>query len=132
MPMDQEHRQPSGPRDFGMSRFRAQLMELARRAGSRLKRSNLDPAMVRRLKKPNLATVLIVVGTVLLIYVGSQYYSMHREQRRLQTQWEKQQQTVATPISASQPAVDPKLTRMQIPRINFEAMVVEGDSRKQL
>jgi len=137
MPWDQEDRPPSGlPDDFGLSRFRAQLMEMARRVASRVKklahltRPNL--AMVRRLRKPNLATVLIVVGAGLLIYVGSQYYSMHREQRRLETQWEQQQRTIATPISASQPVVDPKLTRMQIPKIDLEAMVVEGDSRKQL
>jgi len=60
---------------------------------------------------------------------------MHRAQEQLEARWNSQQQpspmtTVAA--NASQPAVDPTLTRMQIPKINLEAMVVEGDSRKQL
>src|SRR5262249_31575303 len=131
MPRDQEHRRPSGlPGDLGLSGFRArfvQWIELALNAGSRLKKPNLahlrkpDLAMLRRVRKPDLATVLIVVGAVLLIYVGSQYYSMHREQRRLQAHWEKQQQTIASPIRATQPAGDPKLTRKQTPKSNLEA-----------
>lgn len=98
--------------------------------------SRWSPAMHRiwaRAKRPSLPTVLVVVGIALLAYVGSQYWSMHLAQARLEAQWRQQQQTVAnTPATASQPAVDPLLTRMQIPKINFEAMVVEGDSRKQL
>jgi sortase A len=84
-------------------------------------------------KRPTPATLLIVAGIGLLSYVGSQYWSMHHAQQRLEAQWDRQQQAAATITpTASQPAIDPLLTRLEIPKINFEAMVVEGDSPKQL
>ena len=76
----------------------------------------------------------------MLIYVGSQYWTMHQTQARLQAQWDRQQASfqanrqTTTPASVhtSPSGIDPALTRIEIPKINLAAMVVEGDSAKQL
>jgi hypothetical protein len=38
-----------------------------------------------------LSSVLIIVGTLILSYVASQYYGMYREQKELEQEWAKQQ-----------------------------------------
>ena len=86
-----------------------------------------------RAKRPAPSTLLIVAGIGILAYVGSQYWSMHNAQQRLEAQWDRQQQAATSlATNTSQPVIDPLLTRMEIPKISLEAMVVEGDSRKQL
>jgi sortase A len=76
---------------------------------------------------------MMVVGLVLLAYVGTQYASMYLEQQRLARAWEQQQQ--AAPASQSAPAAavhDDGLTRLSIPKINLRAVVVEGTSHRAL
>jgi sortase A len=87
-----------------------------------------------RARWPAASALLMLAGIGLLTYVGSQYWSMHQAQQQLAAQWDRQQRgtILTTTASQPQPAIDPLLTRMQIPKINFEAMVVEGDSQKQL
>jgi sortase A len=70
-----------------------------------------------------------VLGVFLLGFVGSEYYGMYREQKRLTVEWE-QQNTARKPGEAPRP--QDGLTRLEIPKINLEAIVVEGASRKQL
>lgn len=56
-------------------------------------------------------------------------------QARLQAGWDRQQATQTTTpasVDASPPTISPTLTRIEIPKINLDAMVVEGDSRRQL
>ena len=83
-----------------------------------------------------LSLTLILAGVALLAYVATQYGTMWLEQRRLAQAFEEQQrqppqaQTVASQPSAS--PVSDYLTRLTIPKINLQAMVVEGTSRKQL
>ena len=72
---------------------------------------------------------LIGAGLVLLVYVFTQYGMMWHEQRRLTEQWQQQQTQTAS--SASEPVSD-GLTRMVIPKINLNAVVVEGTSHHQL
>jgi sortase A len=72
--------------------------------------------------------VLMLLGAVILFYVGSQYWTMYAEQRRLAQEWEQQQH-----LASHNPAlVQDGLTRMSIPRINLNAVVVEGTSHKAL
>jgi sortase A len=82
-----------------------------------------------------LPTLLLLVGVVLLIYVGAQYGQMFWEQHQLESQWKSQQQRqaqhAANPDDASAP-VDDGLTRLSIPKIELDAVVVEGTTRKKL
>ncbi|HUS20350.1 MAG TPA: class D sortase [Terriglobales bacterium] len=73
--------------------------------------------------------VLTIVGVFLLGFVGSEYYGMYSEQKRLTQEWE-QQNAPAKP-GETRVAHD-GLTRVEIPRISLDAIVVEGASRKQL
>jgi sortase A len=84
---------------------------------------------LKRFLKQHLSIVLTVVGVFLLGFVGSEYYGMYSEQKRLTQEWE--QQNAPTEPGRTRPAAD-GLTRVEIPKINLEAIVVEGASRKQL
>lgn len=83
--------------------------------------------VLERLKR-SWPTLLILAGVALLIYVGSQYATMYAAQRRLTQQW--QQQNLQLP---TQPAgLVTTLTRLTIPTIRLDAVVVEGVNRKDL
>jgi sortase A len=74
---------------------------------------------------------LLVVGAILLVFVTFEYSSMFYQQRQLSAQWEKQN----VPSTAAPPkAQDPRdqMTRLSIPSIDLDAIVVEGTSNKQL
>lgn len=83
------------------------------------------------LKRHTLSLVLLAVGAGLLGYVGSQYWSMYYSQRQLEAEWEKQ---AAAGPAPGQPAAlaGALLTRVLIPKIKLDAIVVEGVSRQQL
>src|SRR4051812_20432 len=75
--------------------------------------------------KKYLSPTLMVLGAVVLGYVGSQYYEMHREQQRLQAMWQSQQKASASggaKSESSQPA-DDGLIRLEIPKIELSAIV---------
>ncbi len=75
---------------------------------------------------------LMVVGAALLVYVAVQYGQMFSEQRRLAQEWDRQNNVVkAEPGSAAQPVAD-GLTKVTIPKINLDAIVVEGTNHRQL
>lgn len=82
----------------------------------------------QRLRR-HLPLVLTIVGMFLLGFVGSEYYGMYREQKRLTVEWE-QQNTPAKPGETR--AAGDGLTRLEIPKIALDAIVLEGASRKQL
>ncbi len=74
-----------------------------------------------------LSSVLLLVGLGLLAYVGVEYGSMFREQQRLEREWQVQQQSPpapGVPVDA--------LTRLTIPKIDLDSVVVEGTDRKAL
>jgi sortase A len=74
---------------------------------------------------------LLIAGAILLVYVTFEYGSMFYQQRQLSAQWERQNR----PASAAPPkAEDPRdqVTRLSIPSIDLDAIVVEGTSRRQL
>ncbi|MCI0352095.1 MAG: class D sortase [Acidobacteriales bacterium] len=80
-----------------------------------------------------LSISLMVIGALLLTYVGTQYFAMYSEQRKLTEQWQQQNSGSGSERSAqSSAAVDDGLTRISIPRIDLDAVVVEGTSGRQL
>lgn len=95
---------------------------------SRLSSVRWKSALVHR---RTLSLLLIVVGIGLLVYVGSQYFGMYRSQRTLEAQWEQQAAQASVP-GAPKLTADDLLTRVVIPKINLDAIVVEGASRKKL
>jgi len=89
------------------------------------------PSKSNRLRRI-LPLLFVVLGLGLLGYVGYQYWDMYHTQQQLEAQWERQAASAAAPGLPKQiPAAD-TLTRVSIPRINMDAIVVEGASRKQL
>lgn len=81
-------------------------------------------------RKP-VSLVMILIGVALLGYVASEYWGMYRSQQRLEAEWERQAAVYNTPAPAVIPA-DQMLTRVVIPKIGLDAIVVEGASRKEL
>jgi sortase A len=79
-------------------------------------------------RKQLLSVGLMMVGACLLGYVGSQYWYMYHTQRVLEAEWERQGSAANAPGASAAPA----LTRISIPRISLNAMVVEGATSQQL
>lgn len=76
---------------------------------------------------------LMLAGLVLLLYVGSQYGAMFWEQRRLAREWDERSAARESASLTGAPApVDDGLVRVSIPKIDLDAIVVEGTSPKQL
>ena len=92
-------------------------------------------ATTRRLQpyfsRKGVSLLLIMIGVVLLGYVLGEYWGMYRSQHNLQAEWERQTQALTTP-DTKMPAAAKMLTRVVIPKIGMDAIVVEGDSRKAL
>lgn len=81
----------------------------------------------RHLNRRTISLALVVVGAGLLGYVAGQYWYMYRSQRLFEVEWERQA------AAAHGAAPDgPALTRISIPKINLDAIVLEGASKKQL
>jgi sortase A len=78
-----------------------------------------------------MSLALVVIGTVLLGYVAGEYWGMYRSQKNLESEWQRQAATVSVPGHADI-SPDQLLTRLVIPKIEMDAIVVEGASRKQL
>lgn len=83
------------------------------------------------LQRRTVSLLLVLIGVLLLGYVCSQYVGMYRSQRNLEAQWQKQTAQMNVP-GAPKLTADDLLTRVVIPKINLDAIVVEGASRKEL
>src|SRR5436305_14971114 len=70
---------------------------------------------------------LLLIGVTLLGYVGSQYWDMYHSQRQLEAQWEHQQLSALPAPGQPKAAIATAdlLTRVSIPRIKLDAIVVE-------
>lgn len=81
-----------------------------------------------------LPAALMITGLLLLVYVTSQYLGMFTEQRRLARQWQEENARALASQSSQKTsvAVDDGLTRISIPKIELDAVVVSGTTRKQL
>lgn len=82
--------------------------------------------------RQRLSAILIAVGVGLLCYVGSEYWAMYHEQQALRHEWIEQQNKIATVGSNATSVKDDGLTRVSIPKINLDLIVVEGTSHKAL
>lgn len=81
--------------------------------------------------RQKLSAVLMLVGVGLLGFVGSEYWAMYHEQHALQREWQAQQN--ASPLSSNLAAAkDDGLTRVFIPKINLDVIVVEGTNHRAL
>jgi sortase A len=90
-------------------------------------------ARVRRvLNRRVLSWSLIVIGIILLGYVGGQYWRMYRSQKNLVVEWQRQTDTVSVPGHTEIAPPDQMLTRLVIPKIDMDAIVIEGASRREL
>jgi sortase A len=78
--------------------------------------------------RQRLALFLSSSGLLLLLYVSSQYWQMYTVQRRLAAEWQRQSAGPANIASRDGNA----LVRLTIARINLDAVIVEGTSRKSL
>jgi LPXTG-site transpeptidase (sortase) family protein len=78
-----------------------------------------------------ISLALIVIGVVLLGYVAGEYWGMYRSQKNLEAEWQRQAATISVPGKAPV-SPDQLLTRLQIPKIQVDAIVVEGASRREL
>jgi sortase A len=78
------------------------------------------------------ALLFVLSGLSLLGYVSYEYWDMYHSQNELEAQWEQQSTTVAVPGQPKQLSGAEMLTRVSIPKIGLDAIVVEGVSRKQL
>jgi sortase A len=81
--------------------------------------------------RDRLSMVLMLIGLGLLGYVGSEYWSMYREQQDLHRLWQAQQKSAPGTSTPATP-VDDGLTRVSIPKINLDVIVVEGTNHKSL
>jgi LPXTG-site transpeptidase (sortase) family protein len=84
------------------------------------------------LARQKLSAILMFVGVILLGYVGSEYWAMYREQQALRQQWQEQQKIQSSAESVAGPVKDDGLTRVSIPKINLDVIVVEGTNHKAL
>src|SRR5262245_26523188 len=108
------------------------LANLRDRALRLLSRDQIRRMLTRR----SLSIALMIVGALLLSYVATEYFSMYSEQRQLSRQWQQENGRAGSgnrgDQSASGALKDNGLTRISIPRIELDAVVVEGTSYRQL
>jgi sortase A len=86
------------------------------------------------LKRKVVSLTLVIIGLVLLGYVGSEYWGMYRSQKNLEAAWTQQAVVLSAADQASQQRIAPEqmLTRLTVAKIGIDAIVVEGASRKDL
>ena len=99
-----------------------QIMEHARVLSAKAR-----PLLNRRV----MSLALVVIGVVLLGYVAGEYWGMYRSQKNLEAEWQRQAATVSVPGKAPV-SPDQLLTRLEISKIQMDAIVVEGASRREL
>lgn len=83
------------------------------------------------LQRRTLSLLLVLIGIGLLGYVASEYWGMYHSQQKLEMEWQRQAALVNVP-GAPKLTADDLLTRVVIPKINLDAIVVEGVSYKDL
>lgn len=83
------------------------------------------------MQRRTLSLLLVLIGIGLLGYVASEYWGMYHSQQKLEIEWQRQAALVNVP-GAPKLTADDLLTRVVIPKINLDAIVVEGVSYKDL
>ncbi len=79
-------------------------------------------------------TVLILIGALMVLYVGSQYAEMYFEQKRMADAWEQEQaiRSEAPTTEQAHATKDDGMVRLVIPKIDLTSFVVEGTTHKAL
>jgi LPXTG-site transpeptidase (sortase) family protein len=85
-----------------------------------------EPGRWQRWMRQYFAVLLISLGILLSAYVGGTYVWMHEQQRQLMQEW-KIQKTDSHPSATAQ-----VLTRLYIPKIKLDAVIMEGIGHKAL
>src|SRR5438552_9457245 len=84
-----------------------------------------------RLKTGNLrqhaSLLLLTAGAVLSLYVGGTYFWMFHQQRELMHEWRVQNNAPASTIST-----EARLTRLVIPKIKLDAVILDDLSHRSL
>ncbi len=93
--------------------------------------SRVQPYIRKAAKRNFLSVAMLVIGVLLLGYVASEYWGMYHRQQQLAAQWEQQAAAANVPGKAKL-SVEDLLTRVVIPKISLDAIVVEGASRRDL
>ena len=82
-----------------------------------------------------LPVMLMVAGLLTLAYVASEYFAMYREQKSLAAEWAQQESDRirhASEHANQQERAHDGIIRLQIPKIDLDAYVLEGSGHKQL
>ena len=82
--------------------------------------------------RQRLSAILMLIGVGILGYVGSEYWAMYHEQNVLQREWQEQQKSTASTKTSVRAVQDDSLTRVSIPKINLDVIVVEGTNHRAL
>ncbi len=82
--------------------------------------------------RQRLSAILMLIGVGILGYVGSEYWAMYHEQQVLQREWQEQQKSASATKTNVKAIQDDGLTRVSIPRINLDVIVVEGTNHRAL
>jgi sortase A len=82
--------------------------------------------------RQRLSAILMLIGIGMLGYVGSEYWAMYHEQKVLQREWQEQQKSSASTKTNLKTVQDDGLTRVSIPKINLDVIVVEGTNHRAL
>jgi sortase A len=85
-----------------------------------------------RSRRDAVSLLFLAFGLALIGYVASQYWAMFYTQRHLEAEWEKQLVMAAAAPGVPKLSPEEMLTRVSIPKIKLDAIVVEGTSQKQL
>jgi|GEM_PF-306106 sortase A len=83
------------------------------------------------IQRNHISLAMLIIGVALLGYVASEYWGMYHRQQQLAAQWEQQASATNVPGKVNI-SPDDLLTRVVIPKINLDAIVVEGASRRDL
>lgn len=78
--------------------------------------------------RQRLALFLTSAGLLLLLYVSFQYWQMYAGQKKLALEWQQQSARPQNILASDSDT----LVRLTIAKINLDAVVVEGTSRKSL
>lgn len=92
-----------------------------------LERDRVHEFLSRRQVRQAVSSLMVILGLVLLGYVGAQYGEMYLEQWRLAQEWQRQQDARAVA-----PHAVAALTRLSVPKIALDSVVVEGTDHKAL
>lgn len=84
------------------------------------------------LLRQRLSVILMLIGVCILGYVGTEYWAMYHEQKVLQREWQEQQKSSASTVTTVKAVQDDGLTRVSIPKINLDVIVVEGTNHRAL